>query len=445
MKKFYTIKLFLVACLMAFVGTATAQTTIEFVAGTDLGTSADSNAQAPDSVSKDGIKIVTTKGALAYSNNYRFFKGSTTTISSTIGEITGIEFTCTANGTAKQGPGNFTTETGSYTYETDGKTGTWAGSATSVTLIASTNQVRATKIVVTVGGDPNPGVTVQKPAFSPAEGTYVGEVAVSLSAGDGASIYYTLDGTDPTTSSTAYTTPFTLTETTTVKAVAEDEDGNLSGIVSATYTIRPQQDTIYAKAFAAADSLDGFTVDNITMPDPLTYVWTGTTSYGAKASAYVSGTKYATEAWLISPEINLAGYKDVNLFFDHAARYFGTAAEELLVKVRATDSEEWSNLTVNYPTGSDWNFIAANEKGISLADYQGKTIQIAFVYTSSASAAATWEIKNFLVSGTVDSTVGINAATTTTTANKVYDLQGRRVNNAAKGLYIVNGKKVLVK
>ncbi len=45
-----------------------------------------------------------------------------------------------------------------------------------------------------------------------------------------------------------------------------------------------------------------------------------------------------------------------------------------------------------------------------------------------------------------DETTSINtAATTNATSGKVYDLQGRRVQNAQKGLYIVGGKKVLVK
>ena len=442
MKKIYSFKMFLVACLMMFVGTAMAQTTVEFDATSDKGTT-DASAPDEDAITKDGVTISISNGCLGLGTHYRIYKTSTITVSSTAGDITGIEFTCTANGAAKYGPGCFTTETGSYTYETSGTTGTWSGSASSITFTASSNQVRATKIVVTVGGS---SVYVQKPSFTPAAGTYVGSVTVSLSAGDGASIYYTLDGSDPTTNSTAYTAPFTLSETATVKAIAADEDENLSDIVSATYKIRPEQDTIYAKAFAAEDSLNDFTVDNKTMPEDLTYVWIGTTTYGAKASAYANSTKYETESWLISPEISLAGYKDTRLFFDHAARYFSDAASELFVKVRATDSEEWKNLTVNYPTGSDWNFYAASDYGVSLADYDGKTIQVAFVYTSSASAAATWEIKNFLVSGTKDSTVGIsNAATTSNAAAKMYDLQGRRVSSAAKGLYIINGKKVLVK
>ena len=78
----------------------------------------------------------------------RVYKGETLTISSD-STITSIVFTCTANGTTKYGPGCFAAQEG-YTYETSGKTGTWTGSAKSVTFTASSNQVRATQIVVTI-------------------------------------------------------------------------------------------------------------------------------------------------------------------------------------------------------------------------------------------------------------------------------------------------------
>ena len=52
---------------------------------------------------------------------------------------------------------------------------------------------------------------------------------------DGATAYYTTDGTNPSAASTKYTAPFEITATTTVKAVAVNEGGS-SEVVSATYT-----------------------------------------------------------------------------------------------------------------------------------------------------------------------------------------------------------------
>lgn len=78
-------------------------------------------------------------------------------------------------------------------------------------------------------------IVVDAPVFTPAAGTYMDSVVVTLAADSTAAIYYTLDGTDPTDSSTLYTGAFTLTATTTVKAVAKI-DGVYSTVATATYT-----------------------------------------------------------------------------------------------------------------------------------------------------------------------------------------------------------------
>jgi hypothetical protein len=49
---------------------------------------------------------------------------------------------------------------------------------------------------------------------------FIGSTTVTLTADAGNTIYYTTDGTDPTNASTAYTTPFTLNTSATVKAIA---------------------------------------------------------------------------------------------------------------------------------------------------------------------------------------------------------------------------------
>jgi len=80
-------------------------------------------------------------------------------------------------------------------------------------------------------------IKVAAPVLAPAGGTFEGSVSVTIScATDGAVIYYTTDGSDPTESSTAYTGPFELTETTTVKARAYKLGMTPSEIISATFT-----------------------------------------------------------------------------------------------------------------------------------------------------------------------------------------------------------------
>ena len=90
---------------------------------------------------------------------------------------------------------------------------------------------------------------------------FVGTATVTItnnSSADGASIYYTLDGSDPTTTTSstcfAYTAPFSIDATTTVKAIAKKStDTNASSVVSKTFTkITP---LTVSEALAAIDGL----------------------------------------------------------------------------------------------------------------------------------------------------------------------------------------------
>lgn len=81
--------------------------------------------------------------------------------------------------------------------------------------------------------------SVATPEFSIPSGKYAETQNVEISCvTDGATIYYTLDGSDPTESGTAeeYTAPIKINTTTTLKAVAMDAEANFSSVASATYT-----------------------------------------------------------------------------------------------------------------------------------------------------------------------------------------------------------------
>ena len=77
-------------------------------------------------------------------------------------------------------------------------------------------------------------VTVAAPQFS-GETQFTETTQVSMSAESGAEIRYTLDGSTPTSDSTLYSAPVTLSDTTTVKAIAI-KDGVSSSVTSRTYT-----------------------------------------------------------------------------------------------------------------------------------------------------------------------------------------------------------------
>src|SRR5271156_6437444 len=79
------------------------------------------------------------------------------------------------------------------------------------------------------------------PSFSPAAGSYGPSVTVTMSSSTaGATIFYTTDGTAPSTASTKYTAPLTVTSTTTFNAIATATGFIQSSTSSATYTISTQ-------------------------------------------------------------------------------------------------------------------------------------------------------------------------------------------------------------
>ena len=121
MKKFFTL------FMMMFVGLTVWATDIT-ITPADFEPAENSDY----SVTKDGI-TVTVVGSTVTEEQMRIFKNKTITISSTVGNITKIVFTCTANGDAKYGPGSFNEQDG-YTYED--KVGTWTGSAEEVVFTA---------------------------------------------------------------------------------------------------------------------------------------------------------------------------------------------------------------------------------------------------------------------------------------------------------------------
>ena len=127
------------------------------------------------------------------------------------------------------------------TWSTTGSTYTYNLTSTDVNtmyyLYVTNKNAQVTSLTLTYeqeGGTPS----VATPTFSPAAGTYYEAQNVTIAcATDEATIYYTLDGTDPTTESTVYSTPIAISETTTVKAMAAKEGMNNSNIATATYTI----------------------------------------------------------------------------------------------------------------------------------------------------------------------------------------------------------------
>lgn len=380
----------------------------------------------------------TTKPRLS-ADQFRFYKNST--LSFTVnGVITSVKFVAIDETNNKNAEG--ITQNGTAL-----GSNTWTGSAeNSVEFIAAAAQVRLNAIEITYTASAS---NVAAPTFSLEEKTYTTAQSLALTATAGDKIYYTLNGEVPTPSSTPYTGEISLSEdgVYTVKAIAVNATGEKSNVASATYTIDLPgvKDALLDCKFQTAGNLEGFTVKTLSQ-DSVFDVWTAQ-SYGLRATAYASGKNYAATSWIISPKLDFTGKKNINLSFDEYAKYFlhaDSIATETELFIR-TDGGAWEKLTI--PTRTSNNGVFAPTGNISLEAYKGKTnVELGFFYKSTAAKAGTWEIKNLLVVADTDNATGVTAVEAKTPAQEViYDLSGRRVQKATRGLYIINGKKTFVK
>lgn len=141
---------------------------------------------------------------------------------------------------------NCTTSGATIHYTTDGTTPT-SSSATYSSAI-NVSETTTIKAIAIKSGMTNSEVAtatytinlpqVETPTFSPAAGTYTSAQSVTINcATSGATIYYTTDGSTPTTSSATYSGVISVSSTTTIKAIAVKNDMTDSEVATATYTI----------------------------------------------------------------------------------------------------------------------------------------------------------------------------------------------------------------
>ena len=254
--------------------------------------------------------------------------------------------------------------------------------------------------VKTEGIEP-PMPTVATPTFTPEAGTYTEEQNVSITcATEGADIFYTTDGTEPTASSTPYTGPFIVSETTTVKAIATKTGYNNSAIASATYTIQNGGTTTV-------------TIFNQDWEEEEWHGWTGVdvegeaewtiAEHSGNHYAYMNGYNHgANEDWLISPAFDLDSYSDVVLTFRTAMNFVG----DTLIVCFSNDYSEgqdpnaasWTNLDCNLSSGG-WTWAESGEISLNPPTFNGTNCHIAFKYTCSEDRAAAWEVDDIMLVG----------------------------------------------
>lgn len=159
-----------------------------------------------------------------------------------------------------------------------------------------------------------------------------------------------------------------------------------------------EKTTIFSEDFAEGQG--AFSIDNKSMDENLSFVWSKSSNAGKnfmKGSGFYKQA-YAAESWLVSPVIDLSKATESELTFEQAANHFDSVENFLqacAVKVKVEGEDNWNDLTVEgMPAGNNWNFAKSSA---DLKAYDGKKIQIAFAYTSTAELAGTWEIATFAV------------------------------------------------
>lgn len=429
-----TLRFTLMAVMMLICGAISAQTVVTFTAGTDKSEGA--------TLTKDGITLTLKEGTSTSglgklaTAEYRLYKGNILTVSSTIGNITNIEFTCTANNTAKYGPGCFAAQNG-YTFKD--KVGTWVGNATSVDFTSESAQVRAKTIKVTVGGAAGETKKAAKLAFS--------EEKVNHEVG------------------TAFTAPTFSWETTATVKFSSDNEAvatvNAEGVIAL--------GTEEGKAVITAESAenDTYAAGKATCT---VYVWHYVTY--KKATAIESGKKYL-----------IVAQRDGNTYYAMPCKesykydYLSTVMKEGTLDELKVESSYDDNFVFaecedgysiqdcygrylymdddpnhkSFQLGTEpvaWEVEASDNGTFSLTN-NGKFIQFGQGTFTSFGAYATKQDNTVLpmLFKMVEGTTGINNIQTTTAVknNVMYNIAGQRVNKDYKGLVIMNGKKMMVK
>lgn len=294
----------------------------------------------------------------------------------------------------------------------DGKKIQLAFAYTSNTEFAGTWQIK--ELYVKAKTDKAP-VVIEAPVFTPKQGTYMDKVSVSIAAAEGLKVYYTLDGSEPTTASTLYEAAFDLTETTTVMAIAVDAEGNASPVAKAMYTIKatpvaPENGAL----FNFNENKWNLPVSSKEAGDfPITEVKEGDVT--------LTFTNGSTPTRLWSDFNN--GLLQIRMYKEGGSMTVTPAADQKVVKV------EFDATKLD---------VTASEGKLAEKVWTGEAATVTFT------ANATSNINYIIVTLSKQSGIeGVEAGEQT--EKVIYTIDGRRVQKAEKGVYVINGKKVVVK
>lgn len=433
-----------------------AQTIVTFDAETIRGTQ--TSGQNPDIISSNGVTIsctaavfntVNTSTQLHEYREYRFYKSSTTTITSSVGNITKVEFTCTAKGKSKYGPGGFTGD--GYTAGSD-VTGTWEGNATSFTLTASTNQVRATKIVVTLAESSSNKKSAGLAFSETSANVVLGKnfTAPTLTNPNNLAVTYSSSAENVATVANDGSITIKAAGSTTIKAESAETDAFYPGTASYTLTVLSEVDNIAAfkaleKGTSAVLKLSNAQVLYVNGTSDM-YVRDATgaidffsSKLDYKAGNILNGSIIATyDLYNDLPEAK--NFSENNLT---ATEGTVQPKEKKIEDLSASDYCDLVKVTDDYDaTAKTLGGVAVYDKFKTnvLTDKSNGTYTITAICVPYNSKVELYPITMEAptgIKGLVSDKVGKNVP--------IYNLSGQRVNGSYKGIVIRDGKKFVNK
>lgn len=229
---------------------------------------------------------------------------------------------------------------------------------------------------------------------------FQGSTQVTVTADEGANIFYTTDGTEPSSNSLAYTAPFTIDQSCVVKAVAE-KGGALSSVVSKTFT-KTVGDGTQDNPYTCADMLSL----------PKGYEATGKWVKGIIVGS-ISNNKIE-ETPSVTTNLAMA-----------AAAGETELTNAVPVQLMADKNKDALN-------------VVDNPSNI------GKELVILGDITSYFSCTGLKNTSNYILDGVLSGVNTVIAEQADENA-PVYNLAGQRVNKNYKGVVIQNGHKFIVK
>ncbi|MBR4387986.1 MAG: M6 family metalloprotease domain-containing protein [Prevotella sp.] len=288
-------------------------------------------------------------------------------------------------------------------------------------------------------------VDVSKPVFSPKAGVYTEAQQVTITCEtEGATIYYTTDGSTPTADSTPYTEPFMVETTTLIKAIAILDNGE-SEVATARYVIR-QGTASDVTTFKLVNTLDE-------MVSGQRYVIVCGNKQKAVGALNIDAKNPYFYPVSVTVEDDVVTITDeVMVFF---ADGFGAEwtfmndegqflyATDIKRMAFSEDEQTWTlanddtndNAVGVGMTFGDFGTLLYNSGSPRFTTYTStptKVMIVAHLYMECEAPQET-------------GIIGV-ARQETPTHGYVYDLQGRRVTSTIlpKGIYIVDGKKVVI-